>query len=204
MIKINLQPKITLEVREGFRMPLWPVFVMAIIVAAGIGAVTYRYSIKDLELDANIKKLNFALKDFEQIIDEYNNAKSDKQYLQGKRDFVNGISQNQKQWIDFFDQVRDTIPKDVWILRLEGQRTGSYSLEGRTFTFASIGFFMLQFNSISHIGSVTLDTATTASQGSESDFDAVVKRFRLSGSMNLSLEEEEQTTGQAQRRTPGR
>ncbi len=185
-------------------MPLWPLFVIGILIAAGIGTVIAINDTKNLELDADIKKLNFALKDFEQIITEYKTATGDKEYLQGKRDFVNGISKNQEQWIDFFDQMRDRIPKDVWLTRFDGRRSGSYSIEGRTFTFASIGFFMLQFNSISHIGSVTLDQAAASNSSGKSDFDAVVKKFKISGSMSLAPKaEKSDNTGNAQRRKPG-
>ncbi len=190
MIRVNLQPKIALEIKEGFKLPIWlPIllFLALVVVAAG----TYLdMSSKIKSAEALIKIYDFKLRDFQKILDEYEQTLAEKDYLQGKRDFVNGISQNQMQWVGFFDEMRSKMPKDVWLTSFEGQRSGDYDVEGRTFSFSSIGFFMLQFNSIPNISTVNLLSATAdvgGSTGGKEDrsIETLAKAFKISGAMKL-------------------
>jgi len=198
MLRVNLQPRITVEVREGVRLPLWLPILIFIVVAMGCGG-TYWTGQQDIaNLDAEIKQLDFKLRDFQDILAEYEKAKKEKNYLQGKRDFVNGISKNQKQWTDFFDQMRETVPKDVWYTRFSAEREGTYSLEGKTFTYAAVGFLMLQVSSISHVDTVVLESTSASEGGSsggsggENIVDSIAKQFSLSGRMKLKSEDEEE------------
>ena len=197
MLKVNLQPKIAVEAREGVRLPYWLPVIIAIIVGILCGG-TYWVGQQDLVyLDAEIKQQDFKLRDFQTIIADYEKAEMEKSYLQGKRDFVSGISKNQKQWTDFFDQMKETVPKDVWYTRFNAERDGEYNIEGKTFTYASVGFLMLQVSSISHVESTTLDAASSSSGGGGGGeganlIDEIAKQFKLSGQMALKPAGEEQ------------
>lgn len=179
-----------MEVREGFKIPVWIPIVLGLAVVGFIGYTYVDMQQARLSAEARIKQLDFKLRDFQKILDSYEMAKNEKDYLQAKRDFVNGISQNQKQWIDFFDELRAKMPKDCWIENFQGMRAGQYNLEGKTFTFSSVGFFMLQFNSIPQISTVTLDNATSSGTGSQNAAEAVAKSFRVSGDMKLAVSDD--------------
>lgn len=203
MLKVNLQPKVLTETKEGLRLPWWLPVILGVIVFSGIGWAHWSITQDRLKLETEIKQLDFKLRDFQKILSEYEIAQSEKEYLQGKRDFVNSISQNQSQWMDFFDQLKNKIPKDCWITRFEGARSGDYSIEGATFSFSSIGYFMLQLNDITHINSVNLEDASTelkeGSKGSSKDEDAakaMTKKFLLKGSMNLINKGEKKKTAE--------
>ncbi len=183
-----------LEVKEGFRMPIWPAILLFLIVAFGSGYTFWHMHKDRLFAESRIKQYDFKLRDFQKTLDEYEAAKLEKDYLQGKRDFVNGISQNQKQWIGFFDELKARMPKDVWLNRFEGKRSGSYNIDGATFSFGSIGFFMIEMKSIPHINTVTLDNASSkGTTGGRNAVDAIAKSFKISGDMKLSALEETKT-----------
>ncbi|HOX28858.1 MAG TPA: PilN domain-containing protein [bacterium] len=186
MIKVNLQPKVSVEVKEGFKMPVWPAILLLIVVAAGAGSTYWTMQQKKLAAEAEIKRYDFQLRDFQKVITQYESAIEEKDYLKGKRDFVNGISQNQKLWIDFFDKLKERIPKDTWITNFQGERAGIYNIEGNAFSYASIGFFMLQFKSIPAITTVNLNNATSQGSSGKSAVEAIAKQFKLSGNMNLA------------------
>jgi len=191
MLKVNLQPKVTLEVKEGFRMPLWPAILLGLIVAFGSGYTFWHMHKSRLFAESRIKQYDFKLRDFKKTLEEYETANNDKDYLQGKRDFVDSISQNQKQWIGFFDQLKARMPKDVWLTRFEGMRSGAYNIDGATFSFGSIGFFMIEMKSIPYITTVTLDNATSrGSTGGKTAIDAIAKTFKLTGDMKLAALDE--------------
>jgi len=200
MLKVNLQPKITLEAKEGFRMSWWFSIILFVFVGAAVGGTYWMTQQDILDKEAEIKQLDFKLRDFQEIISNYERAANEKEYLKGKRDFVQGISENQKQWIDFFDQLKEKTPKDVWYTRFSGNRTGSYDVEGNTFTFASVGFLMLQINSITHVNSVVLSTASgqTSRESGKNPMEAITKKFKISGSMTLLSKKDETAGG-----TPG-
>jgi Tfp pilus assembly protein PilN len=186
MLKVNLQPKVTLEVKEGFKMPVWAPVILLIVIGCFAG-YTHWLVHRDIAIsESRIKQLDFKLRDFQKTLNEYQAAVYEKEYLQDKRDFVNGISQNQKMWVDFFDELKAKIPKDVWLTRFEGVRSGNYSLEGDTFSFGSIGFFMIQFKSIPDITTITLDAAMSRSgSGGGSAAEAIAKTFKIGGAMKL-------------------
>jgi Tfp pilus assembly protein PilN len=190
MIKINLQPKISMEVKEGFKLPLWLPILLTVILTVSTAMAFWFMQQRRLTAEAQIKQLDYKLRDFQKIIDSYEQAKAEKDYLQQKRDFVNGISQNQKQWVDFFDELRAKMPKDVWIEKFDGMRAGTYSLDGRTFSYSSVGFFMLQFNSIPYISSVTLDQASSKQGTGAAGSTSVSKSFKITGEMKLEAQQE--------------
>jgi Tfp pilus assembly protein PilN len=207
MIKVNLQPKVTLEAREGLRLPLWLPVIITIIVLGGIGSTYWMSNQRKLDAEAEIRELDFKLRDFQKIIADYEQVTHEKEYLKGKRDFVQGISENQKQWISFFDQLREKIPKDVWLTRFTGARSGDYDIEGSTYTFASVGFFMLQLNSITQVQSVTLEATAVGSprggtgtkEGGGADLNSITKSFKVKGGMELAGQkapEKDATQGQ--------
>ncbi|HOC92860.1 MAG TPA: PilN domain-containing protein [bacterium] len=208
MIKVNLQPKVLIDAGEGFKMPLWPLILLTIVMAAGVLGVMYVTSDRISAAEAEIRDLDFKLRDFQKTLDAFDQAKAEKDYLQGKRDFVHSISSNQKQWVDFFDEIRAKMPKDVWLTKFEGERSGSYTLEGQTFSYSSIGFFMLQFNSIPYVTTVALDQASAKKSGSSSgDVAAFAKSFKITGDMKLSAkdaEPEEEKKGAAAAKTAAR
>ncbi len=208
MIRVNLQPKVMIEAGEGFKMPLWPLILLTIVLAAGVLGVMYVTSDRISAAEAEIRDLDFKLRDFQKTLDAFEQAKAEKDYLQGKRDFVNSISSNQRQWVDFFDEVRAKIPKDVWLTKFEGERSGAYSLEGKTFSYSSIGFFMLQFNSIPYVTTVTLEQATAQKSGSKGgEAEAFAKSFKITGDMKLSAKDakpEEEKKGAASAKASAR
>jgi hypothetical protein len=86
MIKVNLQPKVLIESGEGFKMPLWPLILLTIVLAAGVLGVMYVTSDRISAAEAEIRDLDFKLRDFQKTLDAFEQAKSEKDYLQGKRD----------------------------------------------------------------------------------------------------------------------
>lgn len=196
MLKVNLQPKITLEVKEGFKMPVWAPIVLFVVIG-GIAGYTHWLNHRDIMVkQSQIKQLDFKLRDFQKTLDEYQAALNEKDYLQDKRDFVNGIATNQKMWVDFFEQIKEKIPKDVWLTQFEGTRNGRYVLQGNAFSFGSIGFFMIQFKSIPDVTTVTLDGATgKTDSGGETAVEAIAKTFKLSGDMKLGGQTKEEQSG---------
>lgn len=157
---------------------------------------TYEVEIRDLE---------FKLSDFQEVITNKEDALRQKDYLQGKRDFVYGISDNQRQWTNFYDQMRERTPKDVWYTSFSGNRTGDFKLEGLTYTYSSVGFSMLQLNSISHISSVTLNQTTSDSKsGGGNAVASITKKFSLSGKMELLSDEERKKRKEKKAVVPGR
>ncbi len=200
MIKVNLQPKVKLEIKQGLKLPLWPVIASFIIVILGIGYLYWNTNMRLLELASEEEQLRTRLKSFQGIIEDFNTAQEEKNYLEGKKNFVNSISQNQRQWTDLFDRIREKIPKDVWIDTLKASRDGQYDLDGATFTYSSIGHFMLQLNTIPHILTVQLEQASTSKSSSGGDntkesmaIAEIAKSFRLTGNMKLTSETTKKT-----------
>lgn len=205
MLRVNLQPKISLEVKEGIKLPYWLILITGIILGALVGG-SYWSMITDLQTyEVEIKDLEFKLSDFQEVITNKEEAVRQKEYLQGKRDFVHGISNNQRQWTDFFDQLRERTPKDVWYTKFSGSRNGDYKVEGNTYTFSSVGFAMLQINSISHVSSVTLgQTAGNTKARGDNPLSSISKKFNLSGKMELLSEEDRKKAKEKKAAVPGR
>lgn len=202
MIRVNLQPRIRTEAAEGLQLsPLWAI-ALGIILVFGVGGVGYKVSWDITQAKSTINALDFQLRDFQKIIKEYADALDQKSYFTGKRDFVKGISENQKKWIEFFDALKKKTPKDVWLTKLDAARNGAYSVEGGTFSFSAIGYFMLQLNSIPAIKSVSLDQAAGVAgaakeQGAGASLSLVAqltKVFKITGSMSMGSAEATGTT----------
>ncbi|MEW6201461.1 MAG: PilN domain-containing protein [bacterium] len=188
MIKVNLQPKIVIEIKEGVQLPLWPVGVFGAVIVIAMISFYWNMNTKIISSRAEIRKLDFKLRDFQRIIKEYEEATNERKYLQGKRDFVYGISKNQKLWVDFFDELKSSMPTDVWITRFEGNRTGEFRMEGNTYSYSAIGFLMLQLYSIDYITSISLENASAGTAGEvagKTVGEVVSKRFQLRGTMSL-------------------
>lgn len=199
----------SLEVREGLKLPFWlPILTGLIVAALVVGSYLSVSSNLDTQ-EVEIKHLKFKLADFEEVIKDKDAALMERDYLQGKRDFVQGISENQKQWTDFFDQMRDRVPKDVWFSKFQGSRNGEYKIEGFTFTFSSVGFAMLQMKSITHVGSVILGQTASeggggSGKGGGDPIASITKKFSLSGTMELlSAEERKKKQESEKKKGPG-
>ena len=170
-------------------MPLWVPIILLILVGSGIGYTYWMMSRDKLVAESKIKQLDFKLLDFKKTLSDYQAAVDEKNYLQEKRDFVDSISQNQKQWIDFFEQLKAKMPKDVWLKNFQGVRSGPYNIEGNTFSYGSIGFFMIQFKSIPAIKTINLESASSnAGAGGSNTVEAIAKTFKFTGNMALSAE----------------
>ena len=191
MIRVNLQPQVRAEVAEGFRLPPWVAILLGIIVFGAIGTTAYQITWNIAQANSTIKSLDNDLRDFQKIIKDYEDATDEKNYLTGKRDFVKSISENQKRWIQFFDELKRRIPRDVWLARMEVARNGAYTMEGGTFSYSAIGYFMLQMNSILAVQSVSLDSASSAggatgqSKSGASIIQQLTKGFKISGEIAM-------------------
>ena len=197
MLKTNLQPKIVVEVREGFQMPLWPLAVFGTIVVISMISIYWNMNTKVISARSDIRKLDYKLQDFQQIIKEYEDATNERRYLQGKKDFVVGISKNQKLWVSFFDELKANMPTDVWLIRFEGNRTGEYKMEGNTYSYSAVGYFMLQLYSMDYISSVFLEGASSGETGGlagKTVGEVLSKRFQLKGTMNLMPQKKKEGT----------
>jgi Tfp pilus assembly protein PilN len=187
MIRVNLQPKIRLEKAEGFQLHWFWAVLLGVIVFGAMGFLAYQFSWQLTQSNSKIRSLDFELKDFQKIIKEYEDAVDEKNYLQGKRDFVKGISENQHQWISFFEDFKKKMPKDVYVTRLDIDRNGAYTMEGGTFSYSAIGYFMLQLNSIPFISSTTLESAGGGAGGGDDTaiLAKLTKIYRITGGVSM-------------------
>lgn len=189
MLKINLQPRIVVEAREGIQLQWWLPIVIGVAIAVGTLSVYLSLNTRVITNKAEIKQLEFDLKDFQQILEDFEEATNEKMYLTGKRDFVASVSQNQRMWLTFLDELTANMPTDVWVNRLDLNRIGDFSFDGNTYTYSAIGFFMLQLYSIDFITAVNLEGATGAagqSQSGKTTAESLSKRFRVTGKMTLA------------------
>ncbi|MEW5945506.1 MAG: PilN domain-containing protein [bacterium] len=193
MIRVNLQPKIIIEEREGVQLPLWIPLVLLAALAVVTGALTWNMNVQVIDLNTQIRKADFKLRDFQRILKEFEEAQLEKKYLTGKRDFVVNISHNQELWLDFLDMFTANMPTDVWISSLDANRTGEFTISGNTYTYSAIGYFMLQLYSIDYVSSVSLTGATSsigASKTGETVAEALSKKFQVKGTMALTAKKE--------------
>ncbi|MFH1537961.1 MAG: PilN domain-containing protein [bacterium] len=188
MLKINLQPRVVIEIKEGIQLQWWIPIALGIVIAVATASIYLNLNTRMITQKAEIKQLQFDLKDFQQILDDFEEANNEKKYLTGKREFVKGVSENQRMWLAFFDALTTNIPTDVWINRMDASRIGEFSFEGNAYTYSAIGFFMLQLYSIDYITAVNLEGATGAggAQTGETTAEALSKRFRVTGKMDLT------------------
>lgn len=212
MLRINLQPKVVLEAKEGLQLPLWPTALIAIMVVLGVGTIYMNTNTRIISSKAEIKRLDFDLRDFQKILSDYEEANQEQKYLKGKRDFVLGISESQRMWVDFFNKLAGTMPQDVWITRFDGKRIGGFTMEGNTFTYSAIGHYMLQLYSIEYIKVVNLESATGQAPkanandkgaSAETAASSLSKKFRMSGDMDLTPKAEKEKKAQQQAPGPG-
>lgn len=190
MLKINLQPRVVIELKEGLQLKWWMPIALAVMIAVGAGSVYLSQNTRIITHKAEIKQLEFDLRDFQKILQDFEDASNEKKYLTGKRDFVAGVSQNQRMWLTFFDQLTANMPTDVWINRMDATRVGDFHFEGNTYTYSAIGFFMLQLYSIEFITAVNLDGATgpsgSQSKAGKTTAESLSKKFRVTGKMDLA------------------
>lgn len=201
MIRVNLQPKMMAEAKEGFQIPVWVPILAGLFTAVICGGGYWYFNFQVSGLAAQKTGLENKLKDFQTILNQYEVASGDYDYLKDKRDFVQGISSNQHRWIEFLDMLKNKTPKDVWIDKLVVDANGSMKVEGQTYSYDSVANFMYRLTKFPQLNSVALDQAASKTQGGSSQAasaqDSMTKAFKISATAKLNPEAATSTLGLA-------
>lgn len=186
MLKVNLQPRLVREAREGFQLPLWAPILLGLIMVFGCGGAYWYITIQTSTKESLNKSLELKLRDFQDIIKEAELVREDRDYLNQKRDFISGISTNQAQWDYFFDMLKNNVPKDVWIDSLVMDRSGEFSVEGNTYYYGSVGHFVLRLEAMPQLQTVNIDAVGMKNvSGSENIEESVTKMFKITAQAGL-------------------
>ena len=178
MLRINLQPKVTVEAKAGFQLPIWAPILLGILVIAGIGGSYWYLNLTMNDLNSQKNSLTRKLKDFQELIKEEARMREDRDYLNDKLTYIRSISSNQAQWTYFFDTLKDNIPTDVWIGKLTVKDTGEFEVQGSTYSYSAIGHFILRLEAMPQLSSVALDSAAAKARGSAQEGDTLEARLR--------------------------
>jgi Tfp pilus assembly protein PilN len=188
MERINLQPKVVIEAKTGFQIPIWvPILLGVMIVAGTVGGWWYQNSTISA-FNAQNKELDFKLKNYQELHRQFKETTDDFEYLKAKRDYIHGISSNQAQWKYFFDLFKENMPKDVWVNHLLINRDGDFTLEGGTYSYSAIGHLIIRMEAMPQLSGVSLDTAMATSRGESTGGNvqaAMIKAYKIVGRAKL-------------------
>ena len=182
MIRVNLQPRVVAEAKEGFQMPIWAPILLGLIIIFGCGGAYWYLNITLNNLESEKQSLEYKLKDFQALLLEFDKVSEDRDYLKEKRDFIEGISSNQAQWTYFFDLLKENTPKDIWIDSLIMDREGEFEVQGETYYYASVGHFILRLEAMPQLSEVSLEAVGVKKTGSAQTGtveEQMKKRFKI-------------------------
>ena len=198
MIRVNLQPRVVVEAKEGFQLPIWAPILFGLILVFGCGSVYWYLNFTVSGMAAQRTSLDNKLKDFQSVLNQYELASEDHDYLKAKRDFVQGISSNQHRWIEFLDMLKNKMPKDVWIDKMTIDASGELKVDGQTYSYDSVANFLFRLTKFPQLSSITLNQAASKSQGSSqagSMQDSMTKAFKITATSKLNPEAATKTMG---------
>ena len=98
MLRTNLQPKVTVETKTGFQMPIWAPILLGVIVLGGIACSWWYTNLTINDLNSQKTSLQRKLQDFQALIREEEIKREDRDYLKDKLAYIRGLYNNQAQW----------------------------------------------------------------------------------------------------------
>lgn len=166
MLRTNLQPRVTAEVKAGFHLPIWAPILLGVIVIAGMGGSWWYLNLTINDLNSQKTSVQRKLKDFQALIVEEERIREDRDYLKEKLSYIRSLYNNQAQWTYFLDTFKDNIPEDVWVQSMKVTEEGQLELEGGTYSYSAVGHFIIRLEAMPQLNSVALSQASAQARGS--------------------------------------
>jgi len=144
MIRINLAPPSTKK-RVAFSLPDFNLGILfgavALVLVAVIGGWWWTLSAEINRLNTEIAQNKKEAERLKVIIAEGQRARRDKELLERRVDAIELVARHQTRPVYLLDAVLDTLPKDLWLTRMEEKGT-QLRFAGTTYSATALSDFM--------------------------------------------------------------
>lgn len=141
MIKINLLP------RERARRPLVSArlgVAAGLIVASGFAIVSWIYlSGLNAKVRADIRDVDRQIEELRPQVARVEELKRQIEAARRKEQVLRQLESMRVAWDSVLDELRDVMPTDVWLIRIEARDDGSFSFNGFGMSYEAVARFMV-------------------------------------------------------------
>lgn len=141
MIKINLLP------RERVRRPLLSARIgvaAGVVVALGFAIVSWIYlSGLNAKVRSDIREVERQIEELRPQVARVEELKRQIEAARRKEQVLRQLESMRVAWDAVLDELRDVMPTDVWLIRIEARDDGSFSFNGFGMSYEAVARFMV-------------------------------------------------------------
>ena len=144
MIKINLLPKE--RVRRVAVAPRILVGLVAVVVVAGLVLVTLYLNVQNALLRTEIVQVNARIDELRPQVAEVEALQRHISEARRKEQLLRQIQAMRIPWERVMNELRKTMPTDVWLNHIDARGDGTINFEGYGLSYESVARFMVSLN----------------------------------------------------------
>jgi type IV pilus assembly protein PilN len=145
MIKINLLPRE--RIRRVAVAPRILVGFVAVIVVAGLVLVTLYLNVQNALLRSELAQVNTRIDELRPQVAEVEALQRQINEARRKEQLLRQIQAMRIPWERVMNELRKTLPTDVWLNRVDAKGDGTLTFEGFGLSYESVARFMVSLNS---------------------------------------------------------